>query len=82
MEKKFKNLANKIRFQFLKLLSDGFKYHIGGTASCIDLLVVLFFGNFINLKKKSRSNFILSKGHALGALHSILINKNLVSEKN
>lgn len=81
MEKNFKNLSNKIRFQFLKLLSNGFKYHIGGTASCIDLLVVLFFGNFINLEKKSRSNFILSKGHSLGALHSILINKNLITER-
>ena len=81
MEKNFKILANKIRFQFLKLLGKGFKYHIGGTGSCIDLLVVLFFGNFINLKNRSRSNFILSKGHALGALHSILINKNLITEK-
>jgi transketolase len=54
---------------------------MGGTASCIDLLTVLFYGNFINLNQKNRSKFILSKGHALGALHAIFINKNITSKK-
>ena len=79
MEKNFKKISNKIRWGFLDLLSKGFKYHLGGTSSCIDLMVVLFYGNFIKLENKKRAKFILSKGHALGALHSILLNKNLIT---
>ena len=79
MEKNFKKISNKIRWNFLDLISKGFKYHLGGTSSCIDLMVVLFYGNFIKLENKKRAKFILSKGHALGALHSILLHKNLIT---
>ena len=51
MEKNFKSISNKIRHSFLQLLKQGYKYHLGGTASCIDLLVTLFYGNYISLKK-------------------------------
>jgi transketolase len=81
MEKNFSKISNKIRLEFLKLLELGYKYHIGGTASCIDLLTVLFYGNFINLNQKNRSKFILSKGHALGGLHAIFLDKNITSKK-
>ena len=66
MEKNFNKISDTIRLEFLKLLDSGYKYHLGGTASCIDLLTVLFYGNFINLNDRTRSKFILSKGHALG----------------
>lgn len=79
MEKNFKKISNKIRWGFLDLISKGFKYHLGGTSSCIDLMVVLFYGNFIKLENKIRDKYILSKGHALGALHAILLNKNLIT---
>lgn len=81
MEKNFKSISNKIRHSFLQLLKQGYKYHLGGTASCIDLLVVLFYGNYISLKKKNRSPFILSKGHALAALYLILIDQKHISKK-
>lgn len=81
MEKNFKKISKKIRLSFINLIENGLKFHIGGTASCIDMLVVLFYGGFINLKKKNRSKFILSKGHALGALYSILLEQKLVSRK-
>lgn len=81
MEKNFSKISNKIRLEFLKLLESGYKYHMGGTASCIDLLTVLFYGNFINLNQKNRSKFILSKGHALGGLHAIFLDKNITSKK-
>ena len=81
MEKNFNKISNTIRLEFLKLLDSGYKYHLGGTASCIDLLTVLFYGNFINLNDRTRSKFILSKGHALGALHAILLNKKIISKK-
>jgi len=81
MEKNFSKISNLIRLEFLNLIESGYKYHLGGTASCIDLLTVLFYGNFIDLKKKNRVKFILSKGHALGALHAILLNKKIISKK-
>lgn len=81
MEKNFNKISKTIRLEFLKLIESGYKYHLGGTASCIDLLTVLFYGNFIKLENKSRPKFILSKGHALGALHAILLNKKLLAKK-
>jgi transketolase len=80
MEKNFKKISHKIRYNFLHLLKQGYKYHIGGTASCIDLLVALFYGDFISLKKKNRSPFILSKGHALAAFYLILIDQKIISK--
>ncbi len=81
MAKNFREISNQVRWEFLDLIEKGFKYHLGGTASCIDLMIVLFYGGFINLSKNNRSIFLLSKGHALGAFYSILINQKLVSKK-
>ena len=81
MEKNFSIISNKIRLEFLRLIESGYKYHLGGTASCVDLLVVLFYGNYINLNHKNRPKFILSKGHALGALHAIFLHKKITSKK-
>lgn len=81
MEKNFNKLSKIIRLEFLKLINSGYKYHLGGTASCIDLLIVLFYGGFINLKNKNRAKYILSKGHALGALHAIILNQKILSKK-
>ena len=80
MVKNFKLKSNEIKYQFLKLVNEGNKYHLGGSSSCLDLLTVLFFGKYINLKKKNRSPFILSKGHALGVLYSILLNQKIISK--
>ena len=81
MEKNFNKISKTIRLNFLKLIESGYKYHLGGTTSCIDLLAVLFYGNFINLIQKNRSRFILSKGHALGALHAIFLDKKIIVVK-
>lgn len=81
MVKNFKKISNKIKWEFLDLVEKGFKYHLGGTASCLDLMTVLFYGKYINLLKKNRSVFLLSKGHALGAFYSILINQKLISKQ-
>ena len=79
---KFLEKGKKLRKDFIKILLDGFKFHIGGTLSCLDICIVLFYGNFINLKNKKRKNFfILSKGHALACLFLTLIDKKLYSLK-
>ncbi len=82
LKTKFLEKGKKLRKDFIKILLEGFKFHIGGTLSCLDICVVLFYGNFINLSDKKRRNiFILSKGHALACLLLTLIDKKLYSLK-
>ena len=78
---KFLEKGKKLRKDFIKILLEGFKFHVGGTLSCLDICVVLFYGNFINLGKKNRNFFILSKGHALACLFLTLMDKKLYSLK-
>ena len=77
--KKIKLKSENLRKEFIKLLIKGFKYHIGGTLSCLDLLIVLFYSNFIKIESKNRDFFLLSKGHALATLNLILIDKKILS---
>ena len=72
----------KVKQIFLDLILNGFKFHLGGTASCLDLMVCLVYENFINYNKKNRNILMLSKGHALGGLFSILIEKKIFNIKN
>lgn len=76
------NKGLKVKQIFLDLILNKFKFHLGGTASCLDLMVCLIYENFINYKSKNRDILILSKGHALGGLFSILIEKKLLNLSN
>ena len=80
-KKKFNSISNNLRIEFIKLLLKGFKYHIGGTLSCLDLLIVIFYSNYIKFNNKNRDLFLLSKGHALAALYLILIDQKYFSHK-
>ena len=73
--------SKKLRIEFIKLLYDAHKFHIGGTLSCLDIMITLFYSNFINLKKRKRNLFILSKGHALACFFLIMIDQKLYSMK-
>ena len=72
-EKELIKKSKFLRLEFIKLLYKGFKFHIGGTLSCIDILIALFYSGFVDLDKKNRNLFILSKGHALASLYIILL---------
>ena len=72
--------AQKIRQIFIRLILNKSKYHIGGSLSCVEILCTLIYGKLLNVTNDRFDNFILSKGHALGILHSILIEKNIFSE--
>lgn len=80
---KLKKKIKEIRYNFLKLISKGVKYHIGGSLSVMDIIVCLIYSNKIDLTKTSniRNKLILSKGHALGIFYTILMDLNLLSEK-
>ncbi len=49
--------------------------HIGSSLSCIDILVYLFYQ-----RMKTVDKFILSKGHAAGALYTVLCKSGCLSE--
>ena len=72
----------KVKKIFLDLILNNFKFHLGGTASCLDILICLIYENFINYNKLNRNLLLLSKGHALGGIYSILIEKKLINFKN
>jgi transketolase len=69
-------LARRVRIHCLKMTSTGGGSHIGSTFSCADILSVLYSGVLrvdpSNPHAPSRDRFILSKGHAGGALYAVL----------
>jgi transketolase len=69
MIKELQQKANEVRKQ---VLENCFKYnnpHLSSCLSCVDILTVLYYGNFI---QRPKSKFILSKGHANETLSTIL----------
>lgn len=80
MQKKLYNLgkkANWVRKQILEMIVSAGKGHIGGSLSCTDILVTLYYGGVLrfdpsNKNWDKRDRFILSKGHSAAALYAIL----------
>ncbi len=80
MKNKIKNLkkiSKEIRLDILNEIFVKKKGHIGGSLSCVDLLVSIYFSGIFKLNKKDlksekRDRFILSKGHAALTLYAIL----------
>jgi transketolase len=72
-----KKLSKKIRLTILEVIYNAKTGHIGGSFSCIDILIVLFFQKIIFFdpkkpKLQNRDRFILSKGHACLAYYAAL----------
>ncbi len=81
-----KKLSKKIRLTILDTIFNAKTGHIGGSFSCIDILIVLFFGKILLFdpkkpKLKIRDRFILSKGHATAALYSLFAHLKFISFK-
>jgi len=78
------DMAKKVRIDILEMTSKAGSGHPGGSLSCADILVVLYFKilhhkpNFPNWDDRDR--FILSKGHAAPALYSVLAKCGYFSE--
>ena len=59
--------AKELRKEILNSINSAKKGHIGGSFSCLDILISLFYAKVFNLGKKyinnsNRDFFILSKG--------------------
>ncbi len=70
--------SQQLRLQILQIADKKRMGHLGGTFSCVDLLVALYYGNILRIDSQNpqwqeRDRFILSKGHACLALYPILI---------
>ena len=82
MEDKLKKISNNIRLRVLEIVAEKNVGHIGGTFSCVDLLVTLYYGGILNYNDKHfPDRFILSKGHACLALYVILEDLGFISKK-
>ena len=80
-------ISSQIRLMVLEAAGTTGGGHLGGTFSCVDILVNLFNNKNFNLTTRSESEkggdkFILSKGHACLAYYAILLmQKKMTSEK-
>lgn len=82
---KLKSLSRKLRKDILDISYNGGIGHIGPALSIIDILCVLYFDT-MNVSKnkltdKKRDRLILSKGHAVAALYSVLYRRGYITRK-
>src|SRR3990170_8109815 len=73
---KLKSMCKKIRIDIIKMLAEAGSGHPGGSLSLVEILVGLFFYKMRhdpkNPKWEDRDRFVLSKGHGVPALYSVL----------
>ena len=84
--KKFNQIANRIRYETIKLVHESKTAHLGSCLSCIDILVITYFSKLlfkskVNNKQNLKDTFILSKGHAAPALYVVLQMQGYISKK-
>ncbi|MBN2313791.1 MAG: transketolase, partial [Sedimentisphaerales bacterium] len=75
--------ANRIRRQVLQTVYETRKGHIGGTFSCTDIFVVLYYGGFLKIDPQNpewahRDRLVVGKGHACLALYNIFVDIGLL----
>jgi len=72
-----KKIANQIRQDIIKMITEAGSGHPGGSLSCVEILVSLYFGDILkydpqNPHWEERDRFILSKAHGAPALYAVL----------
>jgi len=83
---KLERHARRIRLAALERTVAKGKGHLGGTYSCVDILVALYYGGILRVDPNrpalpDRDRFILSKGHACLALYAILLDLGFLSKE-
>ena len=76
----YEKKAKELRQEILKSLFACQSGHPGGSLSCVEILMALYYDEMKNLdpkdpKKADRDRFVLSKGHVAPALYSVLAEK-------
>ena len=80
-DKKFYSRSKKIRLDIIEMLFRSQSGHSGPSLSIVEILNYLFFEKKIYKNFSERDNFILSKGHAVPGLYSVLFNLGLINKK-
>ena len=70
----YEKKAKEIRAEILKMLYACQSGHPGGSLSCVEMLMALYYDTMKNLdpknpKNEDRDRFVLSKGHEIGRAH-------------
>lgn len=82
--KQLKHIANEVRINCIKMITQAKAGHPGSSLSSVDLLTVLFFyqikRTIHNALNPNRDRFILSKGHAVPVLYSIFSQIGLIKK--
>ena len=70
------NIAKQVRWDIVRMIGLAGSGHPGGSLSCADILVCLYFHKMNHDPKRPdwvhRDRFVLSKGHAAPALYAVL----------
>jgi transketolase len=80
-----KKIAAEIRYQISKMSRLGKAAHLGGSLSCVDLVVAAYY-NFLRISPEtatapSRDRFFMSKGHGISTLYAVLAKKGFFPEE-
>ena len=78
-------LANEMRIDIIRMLTEAGSGHPGGSLSCTDILCALYFGGVLEYDVENwqgpRDHFIMAKGHAAPALYATLARAGFISRK-
>lgn len=76
---KYKDIANKLRIDIIKMLEESKSGHPGGSLSACEILTALYFKEMnidpANPHWEDRDRFVLSKGHGAPVLYAALAEK-------
>lgn len=80
-----KEMARKVRIDLLNALHRAKSGHTGGSLSSVEILVTLYFSELghdpKNPRWEDRDRFVLSKGHGVPALYSVLAHAGYFSRQ-
>ena len=84
-EVRLESIARECRVQILRMLAHAGSGHPGGSLSVIDILTTIYFGRLRHDPTRpdwpERDRVVLSKGHAVPALYSVLAKAGYFPEK-
>ncbi|MCL4558973.1 MAG: transketolase [Deltaproteobacteria bacterium] len=84
-DRRLEHKATNIRIDILKMLNIARSGHTGGSLSCVEILVELFYEEMKHdpgdPALPSRDRFILSKGHAAPAIYAVLADSGYFDKK-
>jgi len=82
---KLQSIAKEVRKDIIRMTGNAGSGHPGGSLSCVEILITLFFKIMRhdpkNPKWEDRDRFILSKGHGAPALYAVLAQSGYISRE-